>query len=110
MSTAPDLGGSAQRGRGRREHLADGVVELPDAAEPGGEGHIAHREDGRLQQHPSGLGPLRTRDRDRSCAEDGGHLTLKLAAAVPQAVGEPVDSLAIDDAVGDETESTRDEV
>ena len=36
--------------------LADGLVELPHAGEPGGEGDVGERQVGGLDQHPGGLG------------------------------------------------------
>jgi hypothetical protein len=91
--------------RGRlREDLAHGRVELADAAEPGTEGDVADRHRRRLEQDPGGLGASGPRDGGGAGSELGRHQPLELPSAVGEAVGQPVDPLAIDDAVGDEPE------
>jgi hypothetical protein len=60
---------AAQARRGRREHLAERVVELPDAAETGGEGDVGHGEVGRLDEQARGLCALGPRESERTDAE-----------------------------------------
>ncbi len=91
----------AHLGRGEGEHLADRVVELADAREPGREGDGREVEVGRLDQHTSGLGPLGPGDGQRPGAELGPHQPLELAHAVAEPAGQAVDALAVDDTVGD---------
>ena len=57
------LNRSPEPRRRRREDLADGVVELADAREPGRERDVGHRQVGGLDEHPRGLGPLRPGER-----------------------------------------------
>ena len=62
----------AQLGRGGGVDLADGVVELPDAGEPGGEGDVGEGQVGGLDQHPGGLGAPGPGQGERAGAELGG--------------------------------------
>ena len=99
-----------QFARGGGEDLAHRVVELPDAAEPRGEGHIGERQRGRLDEQSGGLRPLRPGQAERSGAELGVQQPLELPAAVAEPRGQPRHALAIDDTVGDEPDRTGDEI
>ena len=85
--TAPGIRSEPARCRLRRrsslgavgEHLADRVVELAHAAEAGGERDVGHRQVGRLDQDPSGLGTLRPGERERPGAELVGQQPVEVA-------------------------------
>ena len=100
----------AQIARGGGEHFANGVVELANAAESGGEGDVGHREIGRLDQDSSGLGTLRPGERERSGAELVGQQPVEVAAAVPEMLGQPRHALTVDEAVGDQAHRPSDEI
>ena len=55
---APGAHPLAQPRRSGGEDFADGVVELAQAGEPGGEGDVGDADLGGLQQQPRGLGAL----------------------------------------------------
>lgn len=95
-SPLPQLAG------GEREHLADGVVEGADGGEPGGEGHVAHRQLGGLDEQPCRLGALRPGQGQRPGAELGAELPFDLAGRVAEPGGETGHALAVDDPVLDE--------
>ena len=109
LGTSPALGAQLA-GRGR-EHLADRVVELAHAAEPGGEGDGGERH-----------GPSSRSGCGRSCARwaraiasgpapsSSTHQAVEVALAVVQVAGEAGDALAVDDAVGDEAHRPGDDV
>ena len=63
---------AAQLGRGGGVDLADRVVELADAGEPGREGDVGEAEVGGLDEHPRGLGAPGPGQRERAGAELGG--------------------------------------
>ena len=82
--------------------LADRVVELADAGEARRERDVGVGQVGRLDQHPCGLRPLRPGQRQRPGAELGGEQPGEVARGVADVRGQPVDALAVDDAVGDQ--------
>ncbi len=88
---APAGRGGAQSGGRGGVHGADGVVELPDAGETGGPGHLRDRQAGGLEQHARGVGALG--------AGQGGRSGAQLRAELPV---HPAGAFAVDDAVGDE--------
>ena len=92
----------AQLGRRGGVHLLERVVELPDAGEPGGEGHVDRAPVGRLQQDPGVVGATGPRQRQRPGAELGDEQPVEVARAVAEARGQPLDALPVDDPVGDE--------
>ena len=78
----------AQLAGGEGEHLAHGVVERPDAREPGRERDVAHRQRGGLDQQPGGLRALGPGQGQRPGAELGQQLALDLPDAVAEAARE----------------------
>ncbi len=98
--------GRAARGpqprRGGGEDLADGVVELADAGEPGGEGDIGDREGRGLQQHPCSLRALRPGQRQRPGADLGDQQAVQLPLGVAEPAGQAGHAVAVDDAVADQ--------
>ena len=106
---APSAFGAQLAGRGG-EHLADRVVELAHAAEPGGEGDGGERHRRRLDQDAGGAGALGAGDGDRSGAELVEHEPVEVALAVVEVAGEAGDAVAVDDAVGDEAHRPGDDV
>ncbi len=92
----------AQLARRRGVDLADGVVELPDAGEPGRERHVGERHRRGLHQHPGGLGALCPRQRQRARTELGDEEPVEVAGGVADPAREPLDALALDDPVGDQ--------
>ena len=96
-------------GRGG-EDLADRVVELTDAREPGRERHVGESEVGGLHEHPRGLRPLRPRERERSGTDLGEEQPVDLALAVAEARRDAGDAFAVDHAVGDQAHGPRDGV
>ena len=103
-------GRGPQRRRRRGEHLADGVVELADAAEAGGERDRREVEVGGLDERAGGARPLGAGDGERAGAELVGHEAGEVALAVGQPAGQPADALAVDDAVDDEAHRPGDDV
>jgi hypothetical protein len=99
-----------QPGRGQREHLPDGVVELADAGKPGGEGDLADWQAGRLQQQPGRLGTLGPGQRLRSGADLDGELPVQLAFAVAEPGGQAGHALPVDQPVGDQAHRPADHV
>ena len=93
---------AAQLGRRRGVDLADRLVELTHAAEPGREGDVGRTEVGGLEQHPRGLGALGPRQRERAGAELLGEEPREVTGRVPDVAGEAVDALAVDHAVTDQ--------
>ena len=92
----------AQLGRGEGEDLAERVVELADAAEAGGEGHVGDRQVGRLDQQPGGLRPLGAGQGQRPRPHLGHQQPVELALAVAESGRQAGHALAVDRAVGDE--------
>ncbi len=64
----------------------------------------------RLDQDPSGLRALGTRQRDRSGADFGDELTVQVALTEVELPGQTRDSLSVDDAVGNQPHRSTDEV
>ena len=91
-----------QPGRTGVVDLAQGVVELPDAGEAGREGHVGEGQVGGLDQHARGLRPAGPGEGERAGAVLLGDHAVELARRVAQGPGEPVDSLALDQPVGDQ--------
>ena len=79
------------------EDLPHRVVELPDAAEAGGEGDLGEGQVGRLGEDAGDLGTVRPGEGERPGAELGHERPLELAAAVAEPAGETTDAVAIDD-------------
>ncbi len=75
---------AAQVGWSECEHGTDGVVELSDAREPGGDRDLGHRQRGRLDQDARGLGALGASQRERARAQFGGKQPLELAFAIAE--------------------------
>ena len=94
--------GGAEPGRRRGEHVADGVVELPDARESGGERDVGCGQVGRLEQDPRGLRPLGSGERYRAGADLGDEDPVQLPFGVAQPPGEARNAFPVDDAVGDQ--------
>lgn len=99
-----------QLARGQGEDLADRVVEGPDGGEPGGEGHVAHRELGGLDEQSGGLGALGPGQGERTGPELGVQLPLDLAGRVAQPGGQARHALAVHHAVLDQPHRARDGV
>ena len=95
-------GGAAQCGRRHVEHLGHGLVELADAAETRGEGHICELHRGGHQQRARGLGPAGPGEGQRAGAEFVAEDPVQLPGRIAQACGEPLDAVAVDDAVVDQ--------
>ncbi len=93
---------AAQVGGAERVHLAHGGVELAHAREPGGERDVGEAEVGGLDQHPRDLGASGTGQGQRTGAELGGEHPAEVARRVADPLREPVDAVAVDDAVGDQ--------
>ena len=91
----------AESARGRGEDRADGVVELADAGEAGGEGDGGHRQVGRLDQYPGRLGPLGPGQGQGAGAELGHQQAVELPLAVAEAGGHAPDPFAVHRPVGD---------
>ena len=66
------------------EDDAHGVVELADAGEPGGEGHIGEGQVGGLDEHPGGLGALGPGQGQGIGADLGLEQPLQLAGGVAE--------------------------
>ena len=96
----------AQGGRCEVAHRADRVVELPDAREACRERDVAERQLGGLDEHPGGLRPLGTGQRQRVGADLRLQHSLELAGGVADACRQAGDTLAVDGAVGDESHRT----
>ncbi len=75
----------SQLGRGGLVDARDGLVELPDAREPGRERDVGDREVGRREQGARGLGAVGAREGERTSAE----LVREHAGQVPRRVAEP---------------------
>jgi len=89
----PRPGPGAQTCRGHVEHGADGVVELPDAGEPGSERHLTERQVGGLDEDPCRLSALRPCQCQRPGADLGLQNAFELPGGVAQAgrqAGHPV--------------------
>ena len=92
------------------EHGPDGVVELPDAAETGGEGHVGGPEFGRLEQDPRRLRPLGPRQLEWPGADLGDEQPLQLAGAVAETSGQSGHPFAVHHAVDDRPHGPADDV
>jgi hypothetical protein len=108
-----DRAGTARRGlllpertRRLREHLEQRVVELPHAAEPGGERDLREAQVGGLDQDPGGLRPLGPGQRQRSGAEFGGEHPVQVPLGVAEPARQPRHALAVDHAVTDQPHRT----
>ncbi|UTI00565.1 hypothetical protein SRIMHP_41165 (plasmid) [Streptomyces rimosus subsp. rimosus] len=86
------------------------VVELPDAGESGGEGHIGDRQAGGLEEQPRGVRAPGPRQGHGPGAQLGRELPLHLPRAVPQPPREAADALPVDHAVVDEPHGAADQV
>ena len=76
-ATSPARRARRQVGRRRREHLANRVVELAHAPEPGRERDVGERQLGRLDEHARGLRALGAGQRERTGADLGGELRVR---------------------------------
>ena len=99
-----------QRGRRQIAYRPHGVVELPDAGEAGGEGDVAERQLGGLDQYARGLRALRSGQGQRVGADLGLQQPLELPSGVADAGGESGHAVAVDGAVGDESHRPRHDV
>ncbi len=106
----PAGGAGAQFARGEGEDFPYGLVERADGGEPGGEGHVAHRQFGGLDEQPPGLRPLRPGQRLRPRAELGEQLPLDLPRRVPEPRGQPRHPFPVHHPVPDEPHRPRDQV
>ena len=88
-----------------REDLADGVVELPDARETGGERDLGDRKAGGLDEQPGRVGAPRAGDRERPSSDLGCEQTVQVALRVAEAPREAKDAVPVHDPVGDEPHS-----
>ena len=107
MVTVPGRGvraaaASAQLGRRERVDLADRVVELADAREAGRERDLRELEVGRLDEHACRLRATGAGQGQRAGAELGGEQPAQVARRVADPRRQRIDSLAVDDAVGDQ--------
>ena len=94
-------GGPQCRGR-HREDLADGLVELADAAEACSEGNVGGFHRCGDQQGARGLCPACPRQRQRSRAELVAQDPVELPRGVAQPGSEPFHAVAVDHTVVDE--------
>ena len=94
-------GGAELGGRGGVD-LADGLVELPDAGEAGGERHVAEGHGRGLHEHPRGLRPAGPGQGERPGPELGDEQPVEVPRGVADPVREPLDPVALDDPVGDQ--------
>jgi len=106
----PVRGAFAQCRRRAFEHRTYGVVELTDAGKPGGEGDVAERQVGGLDQHAGGLRSLRAGQRQWAGADLGLQKPLQLAGGVTEASRKAADALSVHRAVGDQAHRPRDDV
>lgn len=79
MGVRGAAGPAAQLAGRAAEDLAHGVVELPDAAEPGGERHVGECQFGRLGQDPGRVRPARPSELQRTCPQLTGEDAVQLA-------------------------------
>ena len=96
--------------RGGREDLADGVVELPDAREAGGERDLGDRQIGGLDEQPGVVGAPRAGERERTGPDLGREQTVQVALRVAEAPREAGDTVPVHNAVSDEPHRPRDEI
>ncbi len=101
---------STHRGRSHPEDLTQGVVELAEAGEPGGERDVAERDRGRLDQDPRRVRPVRPRQAERSGTELGGQHPGQVAFRVAELVGQPAHTGAVHDPVGDQPHGATGEI
>jgi hypothetical protein len=76
---------SAQGAGRRREDRSNGLVELADRGEAGGERDLGEGQAGRLDQQPRGVGALRAGERERPCPQLGDEQPVEVALAVAEA-------------------------
>ena len=69
-----------------------------------------HRQVGRLDEQPRGLGALGAGQRERARAQLGEQLALDLAGAVAEPGGQARHALAVHHAVGDQPHGARHEI
>ena len=93
---------AAQLGGRGGVDLADGVVELADAGEAGGERHVAERHRRGLHEHPGRSAPGGPGQGQRPGPELGDEQAVEVPRGVAHPVGQPLDPVALDDAVGDQ--------
>lgn len=89
---------------------SDGVVELPDACKSRSEGRFGERHIGRLNQHPGCLGALCSCQRQRSGSDLFGEHPGELSVAVVEVGGQSTDAVSVNDAVGNQSHRSPDEV
>jgi len=106
----PAPGPVPQLGGGEPVDGLHGLVELPDAGEPGRERGVGRAEVGGLQQQPRGVRALRSGQGLRSGAELGDELAGEVALAVAEPGGQPGDALAVHHAVADHPHRPADQV
>src|SRR6202011_922433 len=78
-----------------REHLADRVVELPDAVETGRARDGGDRQVGGLDQYARRLRPLSARDRERAGAQLAQEQAMEMALTHREPAGQPGDTVPI---------------
>ena len=103
-------GSIAQPARGQREHLFDRRIELPHAAKARGERDLGDRQRGRLEQQARRLRPLSPGERERTDPDDTDELAVHVTRGVSQPAGEAGDTLAVDNAIGDQPHRPSDQI
>ena len=97
----------AELGRRRGVHLAHRVVELADAGEAGSEGDVGEGQVAGLDQGARGLCAAGAGQRQRAGAVLLGDHAVELAGRVAEALGQPVDAVTLDHAVGHQSHRPR---
>ena len=93
----PQLGGR------HPEHRADGLGELPDAGEPGREGHLGGREVRADEECAGGVRPLRAGQGEGTGAQLAREESRQMPRRVAEAPRETRHALTVDDPVGDQS-------
>ena len=96
--------------RGDGEDLADGVVELAYAREPGGECYLGDRLLRRLYEQSGSVSAPRAGEREWTSPDLGRKQAVQVALRVAEPPREAGDTLPVDDAISDEPHRPRDDV
>ena len=99
-----------QFGRRRGEHLAHGVVELPNAAKARCEGDIGEGHCSGLDEQSRRVRPMGPGDSERACTEFVGHDSVEMTFAVSELLRQARHAVSLDSAIRDQAHRSADQI